>query len=183
MTDFVLGSLTARPAAQLPHLLAEPTRALISQLGWGERLGVVEIDPAVSDTAAFLSTHSLTEDLAANCVVVAGSRNGEERVAACVILANTRADVNGAVRRLLDVRKASFLPLDDAVTRTGMEYGGITPIGLPEQWRVFIDSRVVGVPLVTLGAGVREAKILIPGELLAHLPGATVIDDLARPVA
>ena len=183
MSTFVLGSLNASAASEQPQLLAAPTRELIAELGWGERLGVVPIDPTVSDTAAFLSTYGLTEDLAANCVVVAGSRNGDERVAACVVLANTRADVNGVVRRLLDVRKASFLPLDDAVGRSQMEYGGITPIGLPSTWQIFIDSRVIDVPLVTLGAGVRAAKIVLPGALLAELPGATVIDDLARPLA
>lgn len=183
MTSFSLGSLHAASASSSPRLLAPPTAALIEELGWGERLGVVEIDPTLSDTAAFVAEYGVTEDTAANCVVVAGSRNGEERAAACVILAHTRADVNGVVRKLLDVRKASFLPLADAVDRTGMEYGGITPIGVPREWRILIDSRVTQVPIVTLGAGIRAAKILAPGALLAELPGAEVIEDLARPIA
>ena len=74
-------------------------------------------------------------DTGANCVVIAGSRAGEERIAACVVRADTRADVNNRVRRLLDVRKASFLSMDRAVEESGMEYGGITPLGLPEGWR------------------------------------------------
>jgi prolyl-tRNA editing enzyme YbaK/EbsC (Cys-tRNA(Pro) deacylase) len=183
VTVFTLGSLTGVAASQRPDLLAAPTAVLIDSLGWADRVGVVEIDPALSDTAAFVAAHGLTEDLAANCVVVAGSRSGEERVAACVILATTRADINTVVRKRLDVRKASFLALDEAVTRTGMEYGGITPIGLPSDWPILIDSRVVEAPMLTLGAGVRAAKILISGALLAQLPGAQVIDDLARPVA
>ena len=63
--------------------------------------------------------------------MVAGRRDGEERVAACVVRADTRADVNNLVKRTLDVRKASFLPMDRAVEESGMEYGGITPVGLP----------------------------------------------------
>lgn len=182
MTSFTLGSLTAPAASRNPEILASPTAALIAHLGWGERLGAVEIDPAISDTPQLVAAYGLTNDLAANCVLVAGARNGEERVAACVVLADTRADINGAVRRHLDVRKASFMPLDVAVARTGMEYGGITPIGLPENWPILIDSRVVTYPLLTLGAGVRAAKIIAPGALLAELPHAVVIDDLARPV-
>ena len=131
----------------------------------------------------FVVAAGITEDLAANCVIVSGQRNGEERVAACVVLATTRADINTVVRKRLDVRKASFLPLAEAVERTGMEYGGITPFGLPREWPIFIDSRVVAAPMLTLGAGVRAAKILAPGALLAELPGAQVIEDLARPVA
>ena len=61
------------------------------------------------------------------------SGKGQERLAACLILATTRADVNGFVKRHLDVRKASFLPMERAVELTGMEYGGITPIGLPPE--------------------------------------------------
>src|SRR5207342_603117 len=79
----------------------------------------------------------------ANCVVVSGTRAGDERVAACMVRADTRADVNNVVRRLLDVRKASFHPMDRAGAESGMEYGGITPVGLPASWRLLIDSRVV----------------------------------------
>ena len=181
MTDFTLGNLVAKPASEQSHLLAEPTASLIAALDWGERLGVAPIDPALSDTAAFIVAAGITAALAANCVLVAGARSGEERVAACVVLATTRADINTVVRKQLDVRKASFLSLDLAVQRTGMEYGGITPIGLPAGWPIFIDSRVVELPMLTLGAGVRAAKIVAPGALLAELPGAQVIENLARP--
>ena len=89
------------------------------------------IDPELADTAAFCERYGVALLDSANCVVIAGRREGEVRYAACVVLATTRADVNGVVRRRLDVRKASFAPMEDAVTLTGMEYGGITPIGLP----------------------------------------------------
>jgi prolyl-tRNA editing enzyme YbaK/EbsC (Cys-tRNA(Pro) deacylase) len=114
----------------------------------------------------------------ANCVVVGGKREGTERLAACVVLSTTRADVNGTVRRYLDVRKASFLPTDRAVALTGMEYGGITPIGLPPDWPVLVDRRVTGCPAVVIGSGVRRSKILLPGPLVARLPNVTVLDGL-----
>src|SRR6187402_311420 len=129
MTSFALGALTAVGVADQPHLVAAPTANLIAELGWGELLGAVAIDPELSDTVNFVAAFGLTNALAANCVIVSGQRNGEDRVAACVILGNTRADINTVVRKRLDVRKASFMSLDDAVERTGMEYGGITPIG------------------------------------------------------
>ena len=183
MTSLTLGTLTAPLASRGLDVLAQPTAALIAELGWGDRLGAVAIDPELSDTVNFVPAFDLRTDLAANCVLVSGSRNGEERVAACIVLANTRADINGAVRKRLDVRKASFMPLDVAVERTGMEYGGITPIGLPREWPVLIDSRVAEAGLLTLGAGVRAAKIIAPGALLAELPRAEVVEGLARPVA
>ena len=88
--------------------------------------------------------------------------------------------MNGVARRELDVRKASFAPVDDAVAATGMEYGGITPIGLPGDWRVLIDARVAAAPRVVVGSGVRRSKLTLPGSLLGQLPGAKVIEELAR---
>jgi len=78
------------------------------------------------------------------------------------------------------VRKASFLAQADAVVRTGMAYGGITPIGLPEGWPILVDPEVVSTPMVLIGSGIRASKILLPGELLARLPGAEVVDGLGR---
>ncbi len=178
MGMFVLGALSGTPASDWPDLLATPTLEVLAKLGLLDAVGVVEIDPAVSDTAATQQSFGLGSDMLANCVVVGGKREGTERLAACVVLASTRADVNGVVRRYLDVRKASFLPMERAVTLTGMEYGGITPIGLPADWPLLVDGRVTGQPMVVIGSGIRRSKILIPGEVLGNLPAASVTDGL-----
>jgi prolyl-tRNA editing enzyme YbaK/EbsC (Cys-tRNA(Pro) deacylase) len=177
---FRLGSLTSLPASQRPDLVGTPTLAHLRRLGWLETVGVVEIDPAASDTAKSQEKYGLPASTLANCVVVGGRREGEERLAACVVLFTTRADVNGVVRRRLDVRKASFLPMDRAVEMSGMEYGGINPIGLPEGWAVLVDRRVVDTDVVLIGSGVRRSKILLPGQKLAELPGAEVVEGLAN---
>ena len=184
MGVFTLGGLTTAPASSRTDLLAPATLATLTDLGWLDEVGVVEIDPDVSDTAATQEEFGLTADTLANCVVVGGKREGVERIAACVVLATTRADVNNTVKRLLDVRKASFLPMERAVELTGMEYGGITPIGLPPEWPLLVDARVVadGV-VVIIGSGVRRSKILLPGRLLGGLPSAQVIDGLGMPVS
>jgi prolyl-tRNA editing enzyme YbaK/EbsC (Cys-tRNA(Pro) deacylase)/8-oxo-dGTP pyrophosphatase MutT (NUDIX family) len=143
---------------------------------------VVEIDPALSETAATEAEYGLDARTLVNCVIVAGKRAGEQRIAACVIPSHTRADINGTVRRALDVRKASFLPQEEAVAATGMEFGGITPVGLPEGWPILVAAEAVAQDLVLIGSGVRRSKLILPGALLAELPGAEVRDDLARPV-
>jgi prolyl-tRNA editing enzyme YbaK/EbsC (Cys-tRNA(Pro) deacylase) len=178
MGSFTLGALSSVPAVQRPDLLATATREMLERLDLLGRVGVVEIDPAVSDTAATQEVFGLDGDMLANCVVVGGKREGAERMAACVVLATTRADVNGAVRRYLDVRKASFLPMERAVALTDMEYGGITPIGLPADWPVLLDGRVAVSPAVVIGSGVRRSKILVPGPVLAALPNVTVVEGL-----
>lgn len=178
MGVFTLGGLTTAPASSRTDLLAPATLATLTELGWLDDVGVVEIDPDISDTAATQERFGLEIAMLANCVVVGGKREGVERIAACVVLASTRADVNNAVKRLLDVRKASFLAMDRAVELTGMEYGGITPIGLPAGWPVLVDARVTGTDVVVIGSGVRRSKILLPGRMLGRLPGAQTIDGL-----
>ncbi|WP_136520862.1 YbaK/EbsC family protein, partial [Cellulomonas telluris] len=143
-------------------------------------VAVVNIDPALADTAAMSEAYDIPLTASGNCVVVAGARSGDERVAACVVRADTRADVNTLVRKLLDVRKCSFLPMDRAVEETGMEHGGITPVGLPEDWRLLVHDALLDEPVVVLGSGVRRSKLLVPGRLLADLPGAEVVEGLGR---
>jgi prolyl-tRNA editing enzyme YbaK/EbsC (Cys-tRNA(Pro) deacylase) len=174
-----IGTLTSLPALDHPELLAPPVAAALAAWPAADGVAVVEIDPDHADTAAMSAAYDLPMDTGANCVLVAGSRAGEERVAACVVRADTRADVNNRVRRLLDVRKASFLPMDRAVAESGMEHGGITPLGLPDGWRVLVDPRCLEIGVAVLGSGLRRSKVLLPGRLLGELPGAEVVDGLA----
>jgi prolyl-tRNA editing enzyme YbaK/EbsC (Cys-tRNA(Pro) deacylase) len=176
----VIGSLVDVPALDRPDLLAPAVLAALRGWSRGTEVRVAEIDPDLSDTAAFCEKYGFPMDASANCVVVAGRRDGHTRYTACMVLATTRADVNGVVRRHLDVRKASFAAMDDAVAQTGMEYGGITPIGLPAGWPVLVDARVVDVADAVIGSGVRRSKLILPGAALAELPGAEVLTDLAR---
>lgn len=174
----IAGSLSVTPAVDHPELLADPVAKALAALS--SDVGVVEIDPELADTAAFCAEYGSPLSASANCVVVSGKRGGETRFCACVVLATTRADVNGVVRRRLDVRKASFAPMDVAVELTGMAYGGITPVGLPGEWAVLVDSAVAAAPELVIGSGVRGSKLLVSGGLLAALPAAEVVEGLGR---
>jgi prolyl-tRNA editing enzyme YbaK/EbsC (Cys-tRNA(Pro) deacylase) len=184
----MLGKLSTQTATERPDLLAPTVLAALrawppdASAGADEVL-VAPIDPDLADTAAFCEAYGVGLEESANCVVVSGKREGEVRLAACMIFATTRADVNGVVRRHLDVRKASFAPMAEAVELTGMEYGGITPLGLPAAWPILVDAAVAAAPAVVVGSGVRRSKLVLPGRALAALPGAVVVDGLGRPVA
>lgn len=177
-----IGELTTVPALDRPDLLADPVLAALKTRS-DMPVYVAEIDPSVADTAALCEAYDVPLHVSANCVVVAGKRAGEQRIAACMVLATTRADVNNVVRRRLDVRKASFLPMDDAVAQTGMEYGGITPIGLPATWSILVDPAVAALPHAVIGSGVRRSKLIVPGPALAKLPLAEITDGLGQPVS
>ena len=172
-----LGSLVGEPVLDHLDLVGPPVATVLRGWGSAAEVGVVEIDPALADTAALCEAADLPLEASANCVLVGGRRGGEERVAACMVPADRRVDVNHGVKRLLDVRKASFLPMDRAVEESGMEHGGITPIGLPGAWRLLVHPSLLEVPVVVIGSGVRRSKLLLPGRLLGELPGAEVLPD------
>jgi prolyl-tRNA editing enzyme YbaK/EbsC (Cys-tRNA(Pro) deacylase) len=176
----IAGTLTVAPAVEHPELLADPVAKALVALPDPSDVGVAAIDPDLADTAAFCEAYGSPLTASANCVVVAGKRAGEERFAACLVLATTRADVNGVVRKRLDVRKASFAPMDTAVELTGMAYGGITPLGLPPEWPILVDAAVAAAPELIIGSGVRGSKLLITGPTLAALPNAEVLESLGR---
>ncbi|RVX44323.1 prolyl-tRNA editing enzyme YbaK/EbsC (Cys-tRNA(Pro) deacylase) [Nonomuraea polychroma] len=160
------------PATERTDLLADPVAHAVAGM---EGVEVAEIDPDLADTAAFCERYGVRLDESANCVVVAAKRGGETRYAACMVLATMRVDVNGVVRRHLDTRKASFAPMADAVELTGMEYGGITPLGLPDDWPILVDAHVAEHPRVVIGSGVRRSKLAVSGAALSGLKRAEVL--------
>jgi prolyl-tRNA editing enzyme YbaK/EbsC (Cys-tRNA(Pro) deacylase) len=181
--DLHIGILEAVPAWERPDLVAPTVAAALA--AWRgpvpvDEIGVAEIDPDLADTATFCQRYEVGLDESANCVVVATRRGGETRLAACVVLATTRADVNGLVRRHLEARRASFASLEAAVAETGMELGGITPIGLPERWPILVDAAVAAASRVVVGSGLRRSKLTLPGKALATLAHAEVLEGLGR---
>ncbi|GAA1893740.1 YbaK/EbsC family protein [Lapillicoccus jejuensis] len=171
------GTLDWLPLADHLDLVAAPVASAAALV---PRARVARIDAGLADTAAFCAAYDVAPGASANCVVVAGRRGGATTYAAVLVLATTRADVNGVVRTELDARKCSFAAHDDAVGLTGMEFGGITPVGLPEGWPVLVDEAVVAAGDVVVGSGLRSSKLLLPAADLLRLPGARAL-ALSRP--
>ena len=148
-----------------------------------QRLGVdheiVPCDPALADTAEFCEAYGYSPDDSANTIVVVGKGTVPKHVA-CVVLASTRLDVNGVVRKRLEVRKASFASADETIELTGMTIGGVTAFALPDGMPIWIDSAVMARERIILGGGSRSIKVLTPPSTLARLDGATVVEGLAR---
>ncbi|MEY2521950.1 MAG: hypothetical protein QOJ66_515 [Ilumatobacteraceae bacterium] len=140
---------------------------------------IVPCDPALADTAAFCEAYGYSPDDSANTIIVVG-KGVIPRPVACVVLASTRLDVNGLVRRRLEVRKASFASADETMELTGMEIGGVTAFALPAGLPIWVDAAVMVRERIILGGGSRSIKILTPPSTLTMLDGVTVIDGLAR---
>lgn len=178
--DTNLGTLDFVLAIEHPELLAKSVTEILSRLTNSDKVGVAEIDPNLSDTAGFCEHYKVGMSQAVNCVVLEAKRAEKSWFAACVIFGNTRADVNGLARRTLDARRVSFAATEQAVAQTGMEYGAITPVGLPNDWSILIDKAVADADYVIIGSGIRKSKLAVPGSFLASLPNVQVLDGLGQ---
>ena len=159
-----------------PSLLHPAVGAQLAELG--ATFEVMECDPALADTAAFVEAYGVPLDQSANTIVVA-SKGAEPTYVVCVLLATTSLDVNRVVRREMGVRKASFAAADPVRALTGMEIGGVTPFGLPVGLPVLVDARVMEPEWIVLGGGNRSSKLKLTPDSLRALPSVRVVEGLA----
>ena len=169
-----VGKLDFQPVEEHFDLVGEPVGDFI-QVSNLVGILVSEIDPDLSDTKAFCEKYDIGQESAVNCVIVEARRADRTWYAACMIPATERIDVNGTVRKELDARKISFAPMDTAISLTSMEYGAITPIGLPEDWTILVDENAAQLEYAVIGSGIRKSKLLIPGSLFSSLPNAKIM--------
>jgi prolyl-tRNA editing enzyme YbaK/EbsC (Cys-tRNA(Pro) deacylase) len=161
----------------------DPEQVERTVLDHADALGVdyeaIRIDPAYAATADFCAEYGYRMEESANCIVVA-TKTGERRYAACLVQATRRLDVNGTVRRRLGARKVSFAPPEDTVELTGQLPNGVTPLALPDDLPLWIDAGVMDHHRVIIGGGSLSLKLYVPPAALAALPGAEVVEGLAK---
>jgi prolyl-tRNA editing enzyme YbaK/EbsC (Cys-tRNA(Pro) deacylase) len=170
-----LGKLVFDPVKDNYDLVAAPIQQSLQDTELAAFIFVAKIDPELADTAAFCKAYDVGLEISTNCLVVEAKRADRTWYAACLVLATDMADINGIVRRQLDARKISFASMDTALALTKMEYGGITPIGLPADWPILVDQAVMKNELVILGGGIRGSKLAVKTRVFNDLPNATVM--------
>jgi prolyl-tRNA editing enzyme YbaK/EbsC (Cys-tRNA(Pro) deacylase) len=178
-------NLHFEPAINRPDLLPPSINELLKNWRGStpvEEILVAPIDPEYADSAKFCEHYGIDPKDGANCVVAVATRGENRTFAACLIPVNCRADLNNVARKALSARRVSFAPLDEVIEETGMEYGGITPIGLPESYPVLIDSRIAAMQRLIVGGGFRKSKLSVPGKVLAELPNAQIIEGLGKEI-
>jgi prolyl-tRNA editing enzyme YbaK/EbsC (Cys-tRNA(Pro) deacylase) len=144
----------------------------------GVAFEVMECDPELADTAAFVAAYGVPAERSANTILVA-SKGAEPTYVACVLLATRSLDVNNVVRREMGVRKASFARADPVRELTGMEIGGVTPFGLPAGMPILVDAAVMEPEWIVLGGGNRSSKLRMAPDALRALPEMRVVEGLA----
>jgi len=148
----------------------------------GVEYELLPCDPNFADTAAFCEKYGYTPEQSVNTIVVVGKVDPRVYVA-CAVTAATRLDVNGAVRRRLGVKKASFASADETRELTGMMISGVTALALPEGLALWVDAAVMDQERVILGGGSRSMKVLVTPHVFDRLPNTEVVDSLANPIA
>jgi prolyl-tRNA editing enzyme YbaK/EbsC (Cys-tRNA(Pro) deacylase) len=144
----------------------------------GVEFEAMECDPDFADTAAFCERYGVAPEDSANTIIVVGK--GEPRVyVACVVLATTKLDVNGTVRRRLGVKRASFASADETANVTGMMIGGVTPFALPTDLALWVDERVMERDTVVVGGGSRSLKVRLSPQVFRTMSAAEVVPGLA----
>ena len=167
----------AEPTAAADATLVEAqVRAALTATGGA--FDIIPCDPALADTAEFCAAYGYSPDISANTIIAIG-KGATPVYVACIVLATTRLDVNGALRKRLEVRKASFAAAEDTMAITGMQIGGVTPFALPHTLPIWIDAEVTRRAQLILGGGSRSIKVLCPPATLLALPNAVVVEGLA----
>ncbi|MDB5264709.1 MAG: proline--tRNA ligase [Parcubacteria group bacterium] len=142
---------------------------------------VGKIDPQYMNGSALSDHYDVNLEDGANCIVVKGKRGEERMMAAVLVPVGYRADLNGLVCEKLNAKKVSMAPLEEVIQETGMEYGSITPVGLPESWKVLIDSRLMQKEKIIVGGGKQVSKLLVPTAFLKTQSNVEVVEGLANP--
>jgi prolyl-tRNA editing enzyme YbaK/EbsC (Cys-tRNA(Pro) deacylase) len=137
---------------------------------------VMECKPELADTAAFCDYYKFDFGETCNAIIAAGKVD-PPRFACCVVLANSKLDVNKRVCQLLSVKRCSFASADLTLSLTGMEIGGVTPIGLPPM-PIFFDAAIMENQRIVLGGGNRTSKLLLDPQELKKIPYMEIVDGL-----
>ena len=171
-----VGSLEFKPVQENPMLVSDSVlKALSSDFG----VLVAEIDPQYMNGLSLSEHYGLNPDDGANCIIVRGERDGVKVMAAVVAPVGHRSDLNGVVCQKLYVKKVSMAPLEEILKETGMEYGSITPIGLPGTYKILIDNRLMQKEWIIVGGGKQISKLLVSTDVFRKLPNVEVVEGLA----
>ena len=140
-----------------------------------EYLEIFECLDEFSDTENFCNHYGFDIEDSCNAILIKAKKPEEFYAMFCVLGAN-RLDVNHKAKEAMGAKRVSFASRDEAELVTKQIYGGISPLGLPENIKVFIDKNVIEREKLFIGAGNRVSKFFLSPETLIKLSNAEVLD-------
>ena len=140
-----------------------------------EVLEIFECKDEFSDTQNFCNHYGFDIEDSCNAILIK-AKKPEEFYAMFCVLGSTRLDVNQKAKIAMGAKRVSFASREEAEQVTNQIYGGISPLGLPDNIKIFIDKNVVNREKLFIGAGNRVSKFFLSPELLVELTKAEVLD-------
>ena len=140
---------------------------------------IIDCESDSADTSIFCKKYGIKLEDSANTIVVK-SKTGELKYAACVLLATTKLDTNKTIRKKLNTHKVSFADFEESEKLTNMQIGGVTPIELPKNIPLWVDSRVMQRKIIVLGGGNRTSKIKISPNIFKFITNTEIVVGLAK---
>ena len=140
-----------------------------------DKLEVFECDDEFSDTQSFCDHYGYKIEDSCNAILIK-SKKPEEFYTLFCVLGSTRLDVNHKAKSLMGARKVSFASKEEAEEITSQIYGGISPLGLVPEIKIFIDKQVLTREKIFIGAGNRVSKFFLKPESLIELTQGRIED-------
>jgi len=175
-------SLEFKPIEEANDLVSNSVLQFSKQFPEALKPLVAEISPEFMGGKELCEHYGIDPRDGANCVIVEAVKGDTKNCVAIVVPVGYRADLNGFVRKHLDVKRVSLAPLEEVIEKTGMEYGSITPFGLPESWKILIDSRIMNKEKIICGGGKQKSKLFVQTKVFGQMKNVDVIDELSKPM-
>ena len=141
-----------------------------------DSLEIFECKDEFSDTQSFCDHYGYKIEDSCNAILIK-SKKPEQFYALFCVLGVDRLDVNHKGKALLSSKKLSFASREEAEEITGQIYGGISPLGLPKDIKIYVDKNVTSRDKVFIGGGNRVSKFFLSPETLVDLTNA-IVEDL-----
>ena len=141
-----------------------------------DSLEIFECKDEFSDTQSFCDHYGYKIEDSCNAILIK-SKKPEQFYALFCVLGVDRLDVNHKGKAVLSSKKLSFASREEAEEITGQIYGGISPLGLPKDIKIYVDKNVMSRDKVFIGGGNRVSKFFLSPETLVNLTNA-IVEDL-----
>lgn len=164
-------------------LVAETTFDCINALFTKDEINnilVAEINPEYMDGIKLCEHYNIDIKTGVNCLVCECKRGENKSYVALLVPTGYKYNMSSTIRKHTNSRMVSVAPLDYVLEQTKMEYGSINPIGLPQEWKIFIDPKVLEVDKIICGSGLQKSKLSLPSKYLLKLNNVEILENLAK---
>lgn len=175
--------LDFKPILENRTLVSEVNLKIIESVFTEEEqreISVAEIDTTYIDGISLCNHYHVPYECGANCLVVECKRGTDKKYVALVVPVGYKYNMSSTVRKYTNARMVSVAPLDYVLEKTKMEQGSINPFGVPLEWEIFVDPKVLDNEKIVCGSGLRKSKLLLPSKYLLKLPNVVILDNLAK---